>query len=391
MKSKTTTILTLLLLFIWQVNSAQQRTISGAVTDENNIPLPGVNIIIKGTTTGTQSDFDGNFTISADDGQQIEFSYVGYQIQTITITQDVMSLTINMQLDAAELKEVVVTALGIKREKKALGYAITEIGSEGLAERPTGDLNKILMGKAAGVQVTNASGLSGAGGTVVIRSLASLGNNQPLYIVDGVRFNAEVGAGAGFFGTSRTFDMDPNNIENVTVLKGLSATALYGTDGKNGVIIITTKSGSATGGTKKTEITVHSSTFMNEISSLPNFTNERGQGYYDAFYNFFGNWGATFGRPNYGNVDALGQVPHPYFLNSTVFQSAFPEDTRADYKNYQSQENFFRTGVVTNTNVSVNGGTETTSFNMYISNLDDQGFMPGNNVRRTNFSVGGNA
>jgi TonB-linked SusC/RagA family outer membrane protein len=293
--------------------------------------------------------------------------------------------------DAEEqLTAIVVTALGIKKEKKALGYATTALSSADLEDKANGDISRILMGKAAGVSVVSASGLSGSGSSINIRGLSSLGNNQPLIVIDGVRFNSAT-TGTGFSSTSRFADIDPNNIASLNVLKGLSASALYGADGKNGVIVITTKSASSTGKAKKTEITVNSSVVFNEIASLPKFTNERGQGYYDSYFNYNGNWGATFGVWGRNGVNDNGQIRHPYRGNA-AFIDAFPIDAASsfvDYKNYKSQENFFRTGVAYNNNISINGGSKDTSYNVYFGNLDDEGFMPGNSYKRQHISVGG--
>ncbi len=393
MKTKLLRIFGVFLLLVSQIVLAQEKSISGTVIDNNGLPLPGVNILVQNTTKGTQSDFDGKYTIDASVGQTLVFSFVGFKTQEIPVQASTNTLNITLEEDAAALDEVVVTALGIKKEKKALGYAVTALKSEDIEQRATGDITKILRGKAAGVNIINASGLSGTGSSVTIRGLTSTGNNQPLYVVDGVRFNSNTN-GTGFSGTSRSLDLDPNNISSVNVLKGLSATALYGADGKNGVIVITTKAGQTADFVKrKTEVSVTASTFVNEIASLPDYTDQRGQGYYDAFYNFFGNWGATFGRTDYGNVDPNGQVPHPYGLNSTVFQNAFPEQvgSKVDYKNYKSQENFFRTGVVSNLNANINGGNEKASYNLFIGNLEDEGFLPGNKLRRHTISLGGNA
>jgi TonB-linked SusC/RagA family outer membrane protein len=290
-----------------------------------------------------------------------------------------------------QLEGIVVTALGIKKEKKALGYATTELKAADLQDRANGDISRILMGKAAGVSVINASGLSGSGTSINIRGLASLGDNQPLVVIDGVRFNSAT-TGTGFSSTSRFADLDPNNIESMNILKGLTAAALYGADGKNGVLVITTKSSAASGKAKKTEITVNSSIVFNEIASLPDFTDQRGQGYYDSYFAYNGNWGATFGVWGRNNVNANGQIRHPYRA-SAVFSNAFPADAAGfvDYKNYNSQENFFRQGVAYNNNVSINGGGKDSSFNVYFGNLDDTSFMPGNEYKRYNISLGGTA
>lgn len=392
MKTTLHYVMGLLFMLSASIGFAQEKTITGNVQDSGGLPLPGVNILVKGTATGTQSDFDGNYSIKTSVGQTLIFSYIGFVTQEKPVTAETNKLIVTLAEDAAQLDEVVVTALGIKKEKKALGYAVTALSTDDLENKATGDITKILRGKAAGVNVINASGLSGAGSSINIRGISTTGDNQPLYIVDGVRFNSQTN-GTGFSGTSRSLDVDPNNIESVNVLRGLNAATLYGSDGRNGVIVITTKAGKQGGNrNKKTEVTVTASTFVNEIASLPDFTDQRGQGYYDTYYNFLGNWGATFGRTDYGNIDSQGQILHP-LANSPAFVDGYPDqaDSRVDYKNYNSQENFFKTGIVKNINVAVNGGTDNVGYNVSYGNLDDEGFLPGNSLSRNSISLGGNA
>lgn len=391
MKPKISLLTVLLLGFLISSSlNAQQRTITGTITDENNLPLPGVNILVQNTSIGTQSDFDGNYSITANPGDVISFSYLGYLTQSNTVTAATNRINIKMQIDESELEEVVITALGIRKEKKALGYAVTALSSEDIEQRATGDITKILKGKAAGVDIISTSGLSGSASSINIRGLISTGNNQPLFVVDGVPFNSVTNSN-GVSGTSRSLDIDPNNIESVNVLKGLSATALYGSDGRNGVILITTKAGTSKFMNKKNEITITASTFVNNIANLPDFTNSRGQGYYNAYYNFFGNWGATFGVWNYGNIGPDGTIEHPYSVNSPVFRDGFPhlEGTRVAYKDYRSQENFFYTGIIKNISISASGGGENFSYAASVGNMEDEGFMPENTYRRTVISVGG--
>ncbi len=391
MKTKFNGVLTLLLALVVQFSFAQERSISGVVSDGLG-PISDITVLVKGTDNGTVTDFDGNYTINAKTGDIIVFSHISYQtMEQVVGASNTVSVTLS---DAGnQLEEVIVTALGIKKEKKSLGYAVTNLNAEDIEERATGDIAKILRGKAAGVDIISASGLSGAASSVVLRGLTSFGNNQPLYVVDGVRFNSST-TGSGFNSTSRSLDIDPNNIASINVLKGLSASALYGSAGVNGVIVITTKAGKkGVNKKKKTEVTISAGTFINKIASLPEYTNERGQGYYNAFYNFFGNWGAPFDTPGINNINENGQVPHPYTLNSPVFNDGFPDQdgSFADYRNFKSQENFFDTGVVTNINVNVNGGNEKASFNLSVGNTDDEGFIPGNSLTRKTISIGGNA
>ncbi|WP_299321123.1 SusC/RagA family TonB-linked outer membrane protein [uncultured Maribacter sp.] len=412
MRTKLNGLLTLLLALVVHISFAQQKPVSGTVTDQGGLPLPGVNIVVEGTTTGTQSDFDGNFTISASQGQTLLFTYIGQK----AVRQAVgASSTVNvvMQEDAQALEEVVVTAQGIKKSKQALGYAVSEVSEEQLENRADGDVGRILSGKASGVNITSQSGLSGSGTSIVIRGLSSFsGSNQPLFIVDGVPFDSGTNGQArngddssfvdGNNGSSRFLDLDPNNIASVNVLKGLAAATLYGTAGRNGVILITTKNGApGTGGVKKNEITVSSSLFFNEIASLPDYQDEYGNGFDQAFGWFFSNWGPSFnedGISGWGNqsaIDENGTLAHPYSTSTSAIQAAFPElqGARYDWKPYDSVENFFRTGVVKTNSVNFNGSSEDgkVSYNANFGHLDDEGFTPGNNLQRYTLGMGGRA
>ncbi len=406
MKTKFSGFLTLLLAFVVQLSFAQEKTITGVVTDQSGLPLPGASVVVKGTTTGTQTDFDGNYSIQASAGQVLVYSYVGQKTEERTVGA---ANTINVQLneDATALEEVVVTAQGIRREKKALGYSVSTVGSEQLEQNPENDINRVLNGKASGVQITQTSGLSGSGTNVVIRGYSSFGgSNQALFIVDGVPYNNDTnavgGARVGNNGSSRSLDLDPNNIESVSVLKGLAAATLYGNDGRNGVILITTKTGSAKNTVKKNEITVTQSYFVNQVASLPDYQNEFGNGFDQSFGWFFSNWGPSFNRDgvsgwglqnaiNGGLSGTPGFLQHPYSTSTPAIQAAFPEFQGAlyEWRPYDSVENFFRTGGTSNTSISFRGGNETTSFAVSFSHLDEKGFTPGNGLRRNNLSVGG--
>ena len=417
MKTKFSGILTLLLAFVVHLSFAQEKTISGTVSDEQGLPLPGVNIIVKGTTNGTQSDFDGNYSINANVGDVLTFSYVGLKTDERTVGS-ANNVSVTMAEDAAQLEEVVVTAQGIKREKKALGYAVSEVKSEDLENRTEGDVARVLSGKASGVAITSQSGTSGSATNVVIRGYTSInGSNQALFVVDGVPFSSDTNTPQGSFasgnnGTSRFLDLDPNNIESVNVLKGLAAATLYGTAGKNGVIVITTKSGSSRGtGPKKTEITINQSIFFNEIASTPDYQDQYGGGFDQSFGWFFSNWGPSFspdGVDGYlndpaGVIDANGTVPHPYdtsaFLNSAaqnngdnILRNQF-DGVRYEWRAYDNVEEFFRTGTVSNTSLNVRGASNdgNISYNLNYGHLDDKGFTPGNGLRRNTLSVGGRA
>ncbi|WP_411030128.1 SusC/RagA family TonB-linked outer membrane protein [Spongiimicrobium sp. 3-5] len=402
-------LLVLMLLTMTSV-LAQEKTISGTVTDQDGLPLPGVNIVVDGTTTGTQTDFDGNYSVGAATGQVLVFSYIGQQDVRRNVGAD-DTINVRMQEDAQALEEVIVTALGIKREKQALGYAVAEVSSEQLENRTEGDLGRVLTGKASGVNITAQSGLSGSGTNIVIRGYNSFSqSNQPLFIVDGVPFNGDTNPSGrqgsrndfinGNNGSSRFLDLDPNSIESVNVLKGLAASTLYGSLGRNGVILITTKAGAGGQGAKKTEITVNSSFFFNEIASTPEYQDQYGGGFDQAFGWFFSNWGPSFdqgGISGWGNsnaFDANGTLPHPYTL-SIAGQQGFPEfaGQRYEWRPYDSFGQFFKTGTVANTSINVSGASADgkVSYNANYGYLKDKGFTPGNSLNRNNISVGGRA
>jgi len=223
-------------------------TVSGTVLDTNGIPLPGVNVMVAGTSAGTQSDFDGNYGITMRSGQDLVFSYIGFATLETTVKGS-GNVNIKMEETADSLSEVVIVAQGLKKETKSIGYAISTIETEELEQRSEGDVARILSGKASGVAIQSQGGMSGSATNVIIRGYNSInGNNQALFVVDGVPFSSDTNTSGSFtdgnFGSSRFLDLDPNNIESVRVLKGLAAATLYGTEGRNGVILITTKAAS---------------------------------------------------------------------------------------------------------------------------------------------------
>ncbi|MCH2217198.1 MAG: SusC/RagA family TonB-linked outer membrane protein, partial [Flavobacteriales bacterium] len=406
MKTKFKGILTLLFALIVQISFAQDKTVSGTVSD-NTGSLPGVSVSIKGTTAGSETDFDGKYSIKTKVGDVLVFSYLGYKTVEITVG-DSNVIDVTLEEGGEILDEIVVTAQGIKREKKALGYAVSEVKAKQLEQRSEGDIGRLLTGKASGVNIQTQSGVSGSGTSILIRGMSSFsGSNQPLFVVDGVPFSSDTNAQGNFVdgnnGSSRFLDIDPNNIESVNVLKGLAAATLYGTQGRNGVILITTKSGSSGRGAKKQEITITSSVFLNEIASVANYQNEWGGGFDQAFGWFFSNWGPSFNRDGPGGwgsssaFDANGTLEHPYSTAAptTGIPQAFPEfaGARYDWRPYNSVPDFFRTGVVKSNNINIRSSSDDgkMSYNINYGNLDDEGFTPGNSVGRNTLSIGGNA
>ena len=416
MRTKFSGILTLLLVLVVQLTFAQEKTISGTVTDNTGLPLPGVNIIIKGTTNGTQSDFDGNYSVQANVGQTLSFSYVGFKPSDIAVTASSNTINLNMEEDAAQLEEVVVTASGIRKEKKALGYAVSSVKEEQIKDNPESDLTRILQGKSAGIDITTQNGLSGSANKVIIRGMSSFsGSNNALYVVDGVPYSNDTNEASNFvdgnMGTSRSFDIDPNNIANIDILKGLAATTLYGTEGRNGVILITTKTGDSKVLTSKQEIEVSSSYFFNEVASIPDYQDSFGGGFNQADADgwFYSNWGPGFYRDGLGGWGSFvndanpnagfnsdGTLAHPYSTSSFLasnypdYQAEF-EGKRYDWRPRNSVEDFFRVGGVSTLSANMRGRSEDGKFNYgtAFGHLDDEGFTPGNNISRTNLTVSG--
>src|SRR5690606_34399898 len=345
------------------------------------------------------SDLDGNYSINVPAGSDVLiFSFVGLKTHEETIgNRSVVNITLTT--DASQLSEVVVTAIGIEREKKALGYAVTSVDNQQLENRPEADVARVLQGKVPGVNITSTNGMSGSGTNMVIRGYSSAtGSNQPLFVVDGVPFNTSTNAQNGFTTggaatSSRFLDIDPNNIESMSVLKGLSATVLYGDQGRNGVILITTKSGATK--RKAAEVTINQSLFNNKAASLPAYGQLYGNGFQQAPGFFFSNFGP---RMDQGLV-----IPHPYATSSVAaVRNAFPEfwvdgivggtPVGYEYKAYKDpSEVFFRTGLVSNTSVQVAGGSDKTGFNASFGYTKDEGYVPGNDLEKFNFGLGMNS
>jgi len=391
-------LLSLAMLITASMAFAQDRTVSGKVTSsEDGTSVPGVNVVVKGTTTGAVTDIDGNYKLSVPaDGGTLVFSFIGLETQEVEIGSRSV-IDISMASDAEQLSEVVITAIGIEQEKVAIGYGISQVSSDQIEGRNESDVARILRGKATGVQITQTSGLAGSGTNVIIRGYSSIsGTNQPLFVVDGIPMNTNTNTGNQTFGTggatasSRFLDLDPNNIVDITILKGLSATVLYGENGRNGVVLVTTKTGKGGGSaSEKMEITVSQGVFISEVANVPDYQNTFGNGFNAGFGWFFSNWGAAFADldPNSYGSDYRGTttqngfeqvlITHPY--DQPQYADDFPEFAGAEYiyQPYESVENFFTQGVAANTSISLQGGLgSNASFSASYSFLSDQGFTP---------------
>src|SRR5699024_7583979 len=232
MKATCKGLLMLFMALVVQIAFAQEKTVTGAVTDDDDLPIPGVSVTVQGTTTGTSTDFDGEFSIKASEGDVLEFSYIGYDTQTHTVgAQDVIN--VKLSSDVTSLGEVMVVGYGKTTKQAFTGTAIA-IKSEDIVSKNVSSATQALAGEISGVNVINTSGQPGAEPTIRIRGFGSVnGNRSPLIVVDGIPFSGSIN------------DINPNDIADLTVLKDATATAVYGSRGANGVILIETKRGVA--------------------------------------------------------------------------------------------------------------------------------------------------
>ena len=404
--------MTLVCTLLFSLSAWAQVSIVGTVTDSNTgEPIPGANIFIQQLERGAVTDFDGNYVIEnvASGTYNVVATFVGYQRQqrSVTVGNQDVELNIQMQADVLGLDDVVVTAFGIQRDRRALGYGVAEVSAENIENRNQTDLSRALTGQLPGVDVGATGGLTGSGTDIVIRGFSTLtGSNAPLIIVDGVRFDGGRNTTDSWFRgggaqttPNRLIDLDPKNIQDVTVLKGLSATVLYGEEGRNGVILIDTKAGSFRETAPGFEVTFDQSVYATQISSRPDYQNTYGNGFDQNFGWFFSNWGPRFDETNadvFGSFfrgfdeDGTPLINHP-LTNHGDTREAFPELQNADYR-YQAYQDpveaFFRTGLASTSTLSISGGIDDLRVNVSYSRSDEEGFTPNNEITRNSFSLG---
>lgn len=360
MKTKLHVLLTLLFALTMQSSFAQERTVSGTVNDEARMPIPGVNVVVKGTATSVQTDFDGKFQIQASPQQTLVFTYIGMGTEEVSAAS--ATVTVTMKDQATELEGVVVTAVGIRREKSSIGAATTTLKSDEILEGQQTNISDAIKGKVAGVVISNSSTDPGASSSVMIRGIKSLTkSNQPLYVVDGVplfeRSNSSSNLNNGYDFGNAASDINPQDIESMTILKGASATVLYGSRAAGGVILITTKKGKE--GRLNVEYT--NATSFTQINRTPKYQSTFGQGWDGVHYlGENGSWGPRFdGLPRvWGNIVNNSQLLKPY---------SFQKD---------QLENFFTTGTSRVNSVSVSGGHGESTVRLSYTNTQQDGIYP---------------
>lgn len=354
---------------------AQERRITGKVTDAGTgEALPGVSVLVTGTTQGTTTDGDGNYSIEASSQSSLMFRFIGYVSQTVSIGSGA-SFNVALAVDASELSEVVVTANSISREKRTLGYSAPTITNSELTMGQNVSPINSLAGKVAGVNITSTSNTPGASSRIVFRGGTSIsGDNQALIVVDGVPIdNSSITGGQNDLSSldygNRGNDVNTDDIESVTALKGPAAAALYGARAANGALVITTKKGKRNA--DKTEITFNTSNTLSSILKLPDLQNEYGQGYLNGFDDDGNaiyendpreNW--SWGAPFTGEMQEWGQQIDGVRLQKPY--SPLPNNTR----------DFFDKGIASANNLSFSGGGEKSTFYLGLSALNSDGVYP---------------
>ena len=383
MKTKFNGILTLFLALVVQISFAQEKTVSGTVTDESGA-LPGVSIVIKGSKKGVETDFDGKYAITASNGDIFVFRYLGYKTVEKTVGN---SNTINAVLEVGGevLDEIVITAFGIKRSEKALGYSVQSIKGDAMTEARESNLTNAISGKVAGVQVTGTSGSVGASSRIVLRGNSSItGNNEPLYVVDGVPISnssfGNAGSGGGVDLPNGAADLNPDDIESITVLKGPNAAALYGLRAGNGVIVITTKKGDAS---KKFSVSINTNVTMSNPLLLPDYQNSYGQGGDTNHFNYVD--GASGGIGD--GVDESWGPALDAGLEFVQWDSQLTNNGNpTPWISYPDNvKDFLNTGINISNNVSITSG----GFRLSLGNSEQRGMVPFTELKKFTVGVSG--
>ena len=395
MKQKLKGLTMLFFVLIWQLGISQEKKITGIVSDKAGIPLPGVSVLVKGTKTGTQTDFDGKYDIRAGANQVLVFSYIGMKTQELPAIGPVIN--VKLKDDSVELEGVVVTtAMGVKREKKSLGYATQQISGKDLdGGAGNANVSNLLSGKAAGVEVSRNTNFGGSTNVVIRGNKSLTGNNQALWVIDGVPIDntnnnttsQTTGRGGYDYGNSVS-DINQEDIESINILKGAAATALYGSRAANGVVMVTTKKGKKED--KKIGFTFSSNLTVGTVdkSTFPKYQNKYGSGY---------GIGTSF-------LDPESEIPTVDTSNDASYGDAFTGqpvyqwDAFTPYsKNYgiatpwQAAKNdpitFFKTAQTTINSLSLEKATEKSSLSMSYVNTLQSGILPNSELKKNQLSA----
>ena len=374
MKLKFNGLLVLFVVLMAQLTFAQERSVSGTVSDNAGLPIPGVSVLVKGTKSGTQTDFDGKFVIKASPSQVLIISFVGMKTQEVLASST--SISVKLSDAAVELESVTVTALGIKKSDKAIGYASTKIIGTDITKGNNQNLVSALSGKVAGVQVTASGGAPGQASRLVIRggNKSLTNSNEPLYVIDGIPMsNANDGNSntvTGINSPNRASDINPNDIASITVLKGAAGAVLYGNRGSNGVVLITTKTGSNKAGKPVIEYT--SSVAADNALVLPDYQTEYAQGTNSV--NYAEGTSRSFGPKITGQTVTSAAAGASLGLGPQQIQ----------LKVYDPRKEFLKTGLTYNNNISLSNATDTHDMFASIGQSKQTSIVPGQGFEKFN-------
>lgn len=372
------------------------QTISGTVSDVSGTPLPGVTIVVSGTSIGATTDFDGNYAISATRGQVLSFSYLGMKPKEVTVGSE-STINVVLEEDSTQLDEVVVTAFGVEQKQKSLGYSVSKVDTEDL--NLAGQANPIesLQGRVAGVQINRSSGTSGGGVDILIRGVTSINpnrSNQPLIIVDGLAlnndtFSGEVRPSSGsnspnsseqFAFSNRAMDLNPEDIESFNILKGAAATALYGVRASNGAIVITTKKGKQ----GKAKITLTASTTFREIKTTPTLQTKYREGFNGAPRTLYDPDSDT-GFNRVQQATSFYSWGPEYSLDSFDLGEGNIVDLSND--RFYSPYDIFKTGFNSQVNLSLSGANDRLDYYFSMGNNSEKGVLPNTDYNKTNLRL----
>ena len=408
--------ITILLAFLFFVGAnlanAQTRTISGKVTGSSDgSGIPGVTVQVQGTTIGTVTDIDGNYSLDVPpDAVSLVYKYVGMKSVVVAIGNQ-STIFVTMEADAVMMGEVVVTALGVSREKKSLGYATQEVSGADINEVKTDNFINNLQGRAAGVALKVNNNFGGSTNVIIRGSTSLTQSNQAMFVIDGVPVNnsttnttAQGGGGTGYDFGNTISDINPEDIESMNILKGAAATALYGSRAANGVIMITTKKGTShvEGGQNRIGITVNSSVQAGVVdkNTLPTYQDQYGGGY--GPYYSGGDYPGLSEETVFG-VNGLvvpftedASVGQKFDPNLMVFQwGAFDEDSPTYGKatpwvaGSKDPSDFFETALTLQNSIAFDGATDKSSYRVSYTNFDQKGVMPNSKLKKNNVTFNG--
>jgi TonB-linked SusC/RagA family outer membrane protein len=401
---KTLMLVMSMLLLLTGPLLAQDRIVTGKVTDEKGVPIPFVSVVIKGkSSSGTSSDAEGNFKISASKGDILVLSGVSYATREITMGTGA-AIDVTLTSSKKDLSEVVVTAMGIKRSERAVGYAVSKVDPSTMLQKSEPNILNTLAGKVPGVDIRAGQGAPGAASRIQIRGVSSFSGGEPLIVVDGVPYSNPIVntsnpfSGGGTYGSGLN-NIDPNDIESINVLKGAAAASLYGSRAANGVLLITTKSGNPKKGAKPLNVTYRAGYSWEQVADIPEFQNLYGAGANFRVGSSNGSWGGKFGSGNIFDINGVVIGKSASGIDSipsstwATMAAAYPElfpNNRIAYKAYPDNvKKLFNTGSLMEHSIGLNGGQGSSLFNVTLSHIDQKGYITNSSYRKDNISVGG--